>query len=702
MRVDRAERLFLRPERNEPAMKSPFLLCGLLLLLLLRAPVPSLEGARLSSGLQSIAREEGRQRAYQNRPPLPATSMYLLPLTSIRPRGWLQRQLRIQADGLSGHLDELWSDVGPNSAWLGGTGEAWERGPYFLDGLVPLAYLLDDPKLKAKVQKWVDWTLTHQGADGSIGPVVNQDWWPRMIMLKALTQYQEAIGVSRVIHLMQRYFAFQAHELPSRPLRDWGKYRWQDELVSVLWLYNRTGDPSLLSLAKALRDQGYDWKTQFDHFEYREKTNRSMLSATGGGLPDRAMQTHGVNNAMALKMSPVWSLVSGSAEDRNAIYQQIKMLDEYHGIPNGMFSADEHVAGTDHSQGIELCAVVESMFSYELIAADLNDPLFADRLEKVAFNALPGTFRDDMWSHQYDQQPNQIACTRRPRAWSTNGADANLYGLTPEFGCCTANMHQGWPKLASSLWMGTNDGGLAAVVYAPNEVEAIVGDNVKVHVAEDTEYPFRETVQLTVNLATAAKFPLKLRIPAWATQATVVVDGAPVPNVHNGSYLVISREWKPGDRVEARFPMSPRISRWENNSIAIERGPLVFSLRIGESWTKLDEDALAPDWEVRPTTPWNYGLVVDTAHPATSIKVIEAPIGPYPFSESAPPVELMMRARLVPEWQAVDGSAGPLPKSPVKSLSLEETVTLVPYGAAKLRITAFPEIVQESSSATRP
>ena len=682
-------------------MRSSFLFCGLFVFNLLCPPGGCLGADRLGSGPRAVVPENGTQHTYENRPPLRPASMYLLPLTSIRPRGWLERQLRIQADGLSGHLDELWSDVGPNSAWLGGTGEAWERGPYFLDGLVPLAYLLDDAKLKAKVQKWVDWTLTHQRPDGSIGPLTNQDWWPRMIMLKALTQYQEATGDPRVIPLMQRYFAFQARELPKRPLQDWGKYRWQDELVSVLWLYNRTGDSSLLNLARDLHDQGYDWKPQFDHFEYTQKTNRSILEGRGG-LPDRAMQTHGVNNALALKMSPVWSMVSGSALDRNAIYQQIKALDEYHGIPNGMFSADEHIAGTDPSQGIELCAVVESMFSYELIAADLGDPLFGDRLEKVAFNALPGTFRDDMWSHQYDQQPNQIACTRRLRQWSTNGVDANLYGLTPEFGCCTANMHQGWPKLATSLWMGTADDGLAAVAYAPSEFDAVVDHNVQVHIAEDTEYPFREIVQLTVNPATPVKFPLKLRIPAWAAHATVAVNGLPVADVRSGAYLVISREWKTGDRVEAKFPMPPRVSRWENNSIAIERGPLVFSLKIGESWTKLDEDALAPDWEVQPTTPWNYGLVVDAAHPATSIKVIEAPIGPYPFSESAPPVELMMRARLVPQWQAVDGSAGPLPKSPVESSSLEETVTLVPYGAAKLRITAFPEIVQESSSATRP
>ena len=410
------------------------------------------------------------------------------------------------------------------------------------------------------------------------------------------------------------------------------------------------------------------------------------------------MQTHGVNNAMALKTSPVWFLVSGSAEDRAGVYQQIKLLDQYHGIPNGMFSADEHVAGTDPSQGIELCAVVESMFSYEQIEAALGDPIFGDRLERIAFNALPGTFTDNMWAHQYDQQPNQIACTRRPRHWSTNGPDSNLYGLTPEFGCCTANMHQGWPKLASSLWMGTSDDGLAAVAYAPNDVNAKVSGGVMVHIVEDTEYPFRETVKLTVEPVSPVNFPLKLRIPAWAESTTIAVNGSPISGVKNGTYQVINRRWIKGDSVEIKFPMLPRVSRWENNSVAIERGPLVFSLKIGESWSKLQDDALAPDWEVNATTPWNYGLLVDPAHVATTAKVVESPVGEYPFSAASAPVQILMKARRVAEWQLVDGSAGPLPESPVKSQSPEEQVTLIPYGSAKLRITAFPQVAQEASS----
>ncbi|MGH9694004.1 MAG: beta-L-arabinofuranosidase domain-containing protein, partial [Bryobacteraceae bacterium] len=350
-----------------------------------------------------------------------------------------------------------------------------------------------------KAKQWVDWTLTHQRPDGQIGPLRNDDWWPRMVMLKVLTQYQEVSGDPRVIPVMRKYFAYELRELPDRPLRDWGKYRWQDNVYSVLWLYNRTGDRSLLELAKLLHQQGYDWEAQFANFKYTSKETSARLGLKEHSpIPDAAMQTHGVNNAMALKVAPLWWLLSGNASDRDELDHQLAMLDKFHGLPNGMFSGDEHFAGTDPSQGIELCAVVETMFSFEHAFAILGASRIADRLEKVAYNALPGTLSNDMWSHQYDQQPNQIACTRAHRQWSTNGPDSNLFGLEPNFGCCTANLHQGWPKLLSSLWMATPDGGLVTAVYAPSRVHTKL-NGVGVVIDEETEYPFRGTVQFTVH-----------------------------------------------------------------------------------------------------------------------------------------------------------------------------------------------------------
>lgn len=629
----------------------------------------------------------------KTRLPLAPSEFLLLPLGSIQPTGWLRAQLQIQADGLGGHLDEVWPDVGPNSGWLGGTGESWERGPYFVDGLLPLAYALNDQRLKEKAQRFIEWTLQSQRSDGMFGPHKQNDWWPRMVMLKALTQYQEATADKRVIPALSRYFAYQSREMTTRPLQSWGRYRWQDEVLSVLWLYNRSGDASLLPLARLLKAQGYDWQAQFADFQFTVPCTAAYLGLQPGGNNEKAMQSHGVNNAMALKASPVWYLVSGSKTDRAAMYRQLEALDRYHGLPNGIFSADEHLAGRDPVHGTELCTVVEAMFSLEQSIAILGDARLCDRLEKIAYNALPGAFTDDMWAHQYNQQPNQVEVSVHSKPWTTDGPESNIYGLEPNFGCCTANFHQGWPKLTSSTWMMSQDDGLVAVLYAPVELRTTIR-GVDVHVVEETSYPFQGAVRFRISPSQEVNFPLRLRIPEWANAATIKVNGKAVPATDAGTFTRIDRRWVAGDVVELSLPLAPRVSVGYRETATIERGSLVFALDIEGDWVKLRNRGLANDWQVYPSKPWNYALEFDGKNAASEIEVTENKVGAMPFAAKDAPVVLTVRGRKVPTWRAEDSIADPLPASPVKTEERQEQLSLIPYAAAKLRITAFPQVAK--------
>lgn len=649
-------------------------------------------GEKTSSRRAAAANELSAASAVvKNRAPLAPNVFNLLPLGAVRPTGWLRRQLEIQATGLGGHLDETWADVGSDSGWLGGKGESWERGPYFLDGLIPLAYLLDDDRLKAKAQRYIDWTLTHQAANGMIGPASNDDWWPRMVMLKVLSQYEEATGDPRVIPVLTRYFAHQLEALPGRPLRDWGKFRWQDNALVVIWLYNRTGDSKLLDLAHLLHKQGFGWQANFANFKYTEPvTPEKIKLSENNGLNDIALATHGVNNGQALKAAPVWSVISGNEVDRRGFTQMLTALDTYHGLPNGMFSCDEHLAGPNPSQGSELCTVVEMMFSLEQSLAILGDAAVGDRLERLAFNALPGTFTDDMWAHQYNQEPNQVEVSLHRKPWTTDGPESNLYGLEPNFGCCTANFHQGWPKFAASLWMASADNGLVAAAYSPCEVRTTIGSNT-VHLIEETDYPFRGTVRITVSPAAPGAFPIRLRIPAWANATTIRVNGEEQTAALTAGFCKLDRTWKAGDRIEIVFPMTPRLTRGYRESVSIDRGPLVFSYPIGENWVKLRTRGMTADWQVFPSSEWNYALAVEESE-AHTLVAEEHPLGGTPFALNGTPVSLQVPARKIPAWRAEDGVANLMPQSPVSSDEAEETITLVPYAAAKLRITSFPQV----------
>jgi hypothetical protein len=631
-----------------------------------------------------------------------------LPLGSIRAEGWLLRQLRLQREGLTGHLDEFWPDVA-ESQWFGGAAEGWERAPYWLDGAIPLAFLLDDAAFKERLARRVGHVVSQQRPDGWYAPYPEDagakayDLWAILLVNKALVQYHEATGDARVLEAVRKSLRALLAGLSRTPLFDWGRFRWYEGLVPALYVYERTGDVWLLELARTLRAQGVD-------FEALYRTEDVTLPTPRRGL--WKWTKHVVNTAMATKAAALSWRLDRRPEDRAFARRMIEILDRHHGQANGMFSGDECLAGRNPLQGTELCAVVEFMYSLETLFSVFGDPWFADRLERVAYNALPATLAPDMWSHQYDQQVNQVQCTVNPEhLFTTNGPESNIFGLEPNFGCCAANMHQGWPKLAAQLWMKTEDEGLVAAAYAPCRV-SFTSHGVPVTVAVDTDYPFRETLSVSVRPERSAAFPLVLRVPAWAEGATVRVGGSAEQPMQAGSLHRIAREWTGETTLAVRFPMRTQLSPRYNEAVAVERGPLVYSLRIDEDWTRIHPDEPHRelphgDFEVRPRSPWNYGLVVDARTPEASLVFEERPVGAQPFSPSGAGMVARASGRQVAAWKVAHGWAGEVSRADpawahrhkADSLGPVEEVRLVPYGCTNIRITEFPRLEPNTEGA---
>jgi DUF1680 family protein len=203
---------------------------------------------------------------------------------------------------------------------------------------------------------------------------------------------------------------------------------------------------------------------------------------------------------------------------------------------------------------------------------------------------------------------------------------------------------------------------------------------------------------MTVNPASPLMAAILFRIPAGENGTIIEVNGKTEPKSFAGTFTQVKRTWHPGDVIEIKFPFKPRASRWFNGAVAFERGPLVFSYPIGESWVKLADRGLTADWQVFPKSAWNYGVAVDPENVANVVSVAESPITEMAFTARPAPVTLTAKARQIPLWRAEDGAANPMPASPVPSNEPQENITLVPYAAAKLRITAFPRLSEHSPS----
>jgi len=645
--------------------------------------------------------QASRQNDYyvSNRVPLLASPFVKLPIGAIKPKGWVRRQLELQAEGFVGRLTEISRFLTKkNNAWLSPKGEGkhpWEEMPYWLKGFGDLGYVLGDKRIIKETRIWIEGALSSQREDGYFGPRANllgkhgpgglrkkfrekPDLWPHMVMVNALQSYYEYSGDKRVINLLSKYFRWQL-TIPDEDFLPpyWQQQRGSDNLASAYWLYNLTGEKFLLEVAEKIHRNTADWK-------------------------GRVANWHNVNIAQAFRAPAIYYQQSKVPIHLQAAERNYNMVWGVYGqVPGGMFGGDENCREGYYGprQAIETCGIVEFMLSCEMLLKITGETKWADRCEDVAFNTFPASMTADLKALHYLTAPNMILCDQKNKSPGIQNKGA-MFAFNPHgHRCCQHNVSHGWPYYAEHLWLATPDNGLAAVLYAPCEVTAKVGNGTKVTIKEETLYPFEEKIKLTVTTAKQVQFPLYLRVPKWCSNPKVTVNKKAVKVYgRESSYIVLERLWENGDTVSVLLPTAIKLRYWvrNNNCVSVDRGPLTYSLKIGEKYVRYGGTDKWPALEIYPTSDWNYGLVLDDTKPPERqfmVKRKEWPSDEQPFKVNAAPIELTVKAKKIRNWKKDHlGLVGKIQPSPVKSEEPTETVTLIPMGCARLRISAFPVI----------
>lgn len=631
-----------------------------------------------------------------NRQPLVPSPAAKLPVGAVRPTGWLKKQLQLQANGFHGHLTEI-SDFlkKENNAWLSKAGEGqrgWEEPPYWLKGFLITGYLLEDERMIKEAHTWIEAALDSQKPDGWFGPDKGRtgvatdlkgrdDLWPNMIMLYCLQSYYERTNDPRVPELMRKYFRY----LESVPedkflLGYWPSIRGGDQLYSILWLYNRTGESWLLDLA---------------HKTHRKTARWDVVTDTPG---KEIANFHNVNVAQAFREPATYWMLSKDQKHLAATEQVWRKVRDLFGqVPGGMFGADENARPGYNGprQAIETCGIAEEMLSDETLIAVTGNPVWAERCENATFNSLPAAFTADMKALRYLTAPNMPQSDHANKAPAFENEGDMLHMNPHSHRCCQHNAGHAWPYFTEHLWYAAPGNGLAAYMYSPCVVTAKVGDGADVRISEQTKYPFEERIEFNITLSKRSAFPLYLRIPEWCDDASIELnDTKSKLKFPPGKLAKIDRAWRSGDKLVLNLPMKIAVGEWSKNrgTVSVDRGPLTYSLYIKEDYKRQGGTDAWPAWDIFPASPWNYGLVNPT--PA-AFKVFKRnwPSDDQPFQAEGAPIALQTKARRIPNWTLdAKGAVNEVVDQPVKSKEPEEVVTLIPMGAARLRISAFPVV----------
>jgi len=610
-----------------------------------------------------------------------------LPLGEVKPAGWLRDWCQQAADGISGHSDELdplfahgWLDVNFQATSTGAqggdkvVGYAMEQAGYWIDGAVRLARLIDDETLLAKCHTRFEVVLKRVEAGET--PVTSkalweagEKWghWPMAVMGRTLLAEYSHTGEKRYLEAIAKIYAdyprynagkkfslihHQGRQLANLEVmleayRLGGPVSLRDDALAVLAAQNPEIQQRL-----AWHEQGIACCKVDDHFN----------SVPFG---------HAVTVNESMKIPGIAYLYSGDKAWLRFSEAGFEDFEKNEMMPYGLTSAHEHVGGIGPFSASELCNAVDYAWSSTWMLRVTGRAFYGDRIERAVFNAGASGISPDFKTHQYFLASNRIDATH-PGNYPVGGGPDYQSKHFPL--CCTGNLSRLVPNYVMNLWMRSADGGLAATLHGPSQVNTTVR-GAKISLATSTDYPFRDAITTRIELEKPLDFPLHYRLPAWCASPVVSVnDQEFVPEVRAG-FVSLLRTWSSGDVVGISFPAQPRVVTGKCTDGApfasVCQGPLLFALPIPAEGGNLNQPQAG--------VAWQFALTPDLA------ATVKNQAMPAPWTWASAPVQLTVSA--IPAKFADDFT---LPKASVEADGIKPSrITLQPFGTTAFRVSMF-------------
>lgn len=682
------------------------------------APHPTLDRRQflelgLASGALLLA--GGRARAAETTPAV-ATHGALTELApgAVEPQGWLHARLARQAAELGSQLPdvswpfsaEYWDGLEQGPSWW-----PWEQRAYWIDGATRLAIVLGDAALFQKTQVPILFTLQHAGKNGYLGPAFFEDpvgdehRWPQTVFFRSLMACAEAhVGPAGIADAMQRHYRNDPadYALPQRNITN---------IEAMLWCYGQTGDAKLLALAED------SWR----RFEAQVAANPGNGDLGEARVyADSSIHAHGVTYAETAKLPAILYMYTGNPEYLRFALAAQQRIFSHHMLVDGIPSTSEWFRTRTSLDSHETCDIVDHTWSWGYMLQATGDGVWGDRIERACFNAAPGAIRSDWKGLQYFSCPNQFLATEKSDHNAlSHGGYMMAYQPNPgrRVACCGGNVHRFYPNYVIRMWMRSANGGLAATLYGPSTVHATVGrERTPIVIVQRSEYPFGDTTTFEIAGQHETRFPLSLRIPAWCRHPQLTMNGEPITLTPRNGFITLDRRFRPGDTLILTLPMELARTAWPYGGVALERGPLVFSMPIQEGWTTFTVPQYSttdfPGYNANPASAWNYGLALNPGALEGQVKVQQTAgdLSDDPWAH--PPVTLSVAARKIENYTLQQNTTHdsqsftpPLPDLAFTQVREEtERITLVPYGSTQLRVTIFPDLEAGNKvcSADRP